>query len=123
MADEATTPSVESSTPSPRPKPSIHEAHRTAGPSGIVERGVELTFEGAVARRQTRGDVVVCGDDTDANRRLARQVEATVGPPSRPQAPERKAGPRSLPHFHQASRDPDGHTFYETEKRKARKRK
>jgi hypothetical protein len=82
-----------------------------------------LTFEDAVARRRGGDDVVVCGDETDANRRLAGQIEAAVGAPSRPQAPERKAGPRALPHFHQASRDPEGHTFYETENRKARKRK
>jgi hypothetical protein len=123
MSDDVTAPPAEVVPPTPAPQPTIHEAQRASGPSGIVERGVELTFEEAVTRRGRGEDVVVCGDETDANRRLAGQVEAAVGARSRPQAPEWKAGPRALPHFHQESRDPDGHTFYETEKRKARKRK
>jgi hypothetical protein len=123
VAEDATIPPGGQGSPTPALGPMIHEAQRTSGPSGIVERGVELTLEGAVARRRTGEDVVVRGDDTDANRRLAGQVEAAVGPPSRPQAPEWRAGPRALPHFHQASRSPDGHTFYETDKRKARRSK
>src|SRR5262249_7852296 len=44
-------------------------------------------------------------------------------PPSDPQPPHTySAGPHALPHFHQESRSPDGHCFYETEKRKARRR-
>jgi hypothetical protein len=31
------------------------------------------------------------------------------------------AGPRALPHFHQRSRVPPGHTFYETPNLRARK--
>ncbi len=104
------------------PLPStIHEATLAGGPSGAVLRGAELELATAAARRLAGRDVVVCGDDPDANRRLARAVEAAVGLPTRPQAPHRSAGPHALPHFHQASRSPDGHTFYETEKRKARK--
>jgi hypothetical protein len=123
MADDATTPPEEGGLPTPTPPATIHEAERASGPSGIVDQGKELTFEEAVARRRTGEDVVVCGNDADLNRQLAGQVEAAVGPRSRPQPPERKAGPRALPHFHQASRDPDGHTFYETDNRKARKKK
>ena len=51
------------------------------------------------------------------------RIEALVGPPTRPQPPEPRAGPLALPHFHQQSRDPKGHLFYETEHRKARKRR
>lgn len=34
-----------------------------------------------------------------------------------------KAGPYALPHFHQHLRNPDGHTFYETNNLKARKKR
>jgi hypothetical protein len=88
-----------------------------------VERGTELTFDEAVTLRRAGRDVVVCGEDTDNNRQRAGELEAAVGLRSRAQAPERKAGPGALPHFHQQSRDPPGHTFYETNKRKARKKK
>ena len=109
-------------TPEP-PRPTIHEAERASGPSGAVEWGAELDFDSAVARRKAEQDVVVRGGDTKANQQLAGQIEGAVGPRTRPQPPEGKAGPQALPHFHQQSRDPDGHTFYETEKRKARKKK
>jgi hypothetical protein len=109
--------------PPPPPPPTIHEAELASGPSGLVDCGAELTFVEAVARRQGRRDVVVCGEDGTANKRLAGQIEAAVGPCTRPQPPERKAGPRALPHFHQVSRDPEGHMFYETDKRKARKKR
>jgi hypothetical protein len=98
-------------------------AERVSGPSGLVERGQELGFVEAVARRAAAEDVVVCGEDLAANRRLAGQIEAAVGPRTPPQPPERRAGPHALPHYHQESREPDGHTFYETDKRKARKKK
>jgi hypothetical protein len=116
-AQEGTNP-----TPVPSPTPTIHDAEPGPGPSGAILFGPEIDFDAAVARRQAGQDVVVRGDDTDANRRLAYRIEAAVGPPSRPQAPECRAGPLALPHFHQQSRDPAGHLFYETEKRKARKR-
>ena len=108
--------------PTPTPAPTIHEAELDAGPSGAVLFGPAIDFDSAVVRRQAGQDVVVRGNDTDANRRLAYRIEAAVGPPSRPQPPERQAGPLALPHFHQHSRNPVGHLFYETEKRKARKR-
>jgi hypothetical protein len=104
------------------PVPTVHEAEPASGPSGAVWYGAEIDFDTAVARRQAGLDVVVHGEDSDANRRLAYRIEAAVGPPSRPQPPERRAGPLALPHFHQLSRNPKGHLFYETELRKARKR-
>jgi hypothetical protein len=100
----------------------IYEAAREPGLSGAVLRGDELAVASAVARRQAGEDVVVCGVDTDANRRLAFQVEAAVGLATRPQAPHTRAGPMALPHFHQRNRSPEGHTFYETEKRKAKRK-
>jgi hypothetical protein len=65
--------------------------------------------------------VVVCGDDTDANRRLASAIESAVGP-GRRSDPHNKAGPHALPHYQPDPRPPDGHTFYETARRKARRR-
>jgi hypothetical protein len=101
--------------------PSVFEAERASGPSGAVERIAQLDFDGAVARRKAGNDIVVCGDDADANRRMAFQIEIEVGQPSKPQFPHKRAGPLSLPHFHQLTRNPDGHSFYETDKRKSRK--
>jgi hypothetical protein len=117
MSGDATLPPAAA----PPPPPTVHEAERVPGPSGGVFRGAELDFDSAVARRQTGKDVVVCGDNEDANRLFAGRVEAAVGPRTRAQPPERKAGPQALPHYHQLSRNPDGHTFYETSRRKARK--
>lgn len=105
---------------SPPPPPSIHEAELASGPSGAVEYGAEIDFGAAVARRRTGGNVVIRGDDVDANRRLAGQIEAAVGPCRRGD-PHRSAGPHALPHYQPHRRPPDGHTFYETSRRKARK--
>jgi hypothetical protein len=77
----------------------------------------------AVARRQAGQDVVVCGDDTDVNRRLAEQIEARVGPYVRSAPHKRSAGPRALPHFQQQSPTATGHTFYETTNLRAARRK
>jgi hypothetical protein len=108
--------------PAPLPAPTVHEAELAPGPSGAVWYGAEIARDAAVARRRVGLDVVVRGEDADANRRLAGSIEAAVGPATRPQPPERHAGPLALPHFHQQSRDPKGHLFYETERRKAKKR-
>ena|SRR5437588_8428638 len=104
------------------PPPTIHEAERSSGPSGAVLRGAEIDFATAVTRRRNGEDGVVCGGIIDANRRLAAPIEAAVGPATRAQIPHVKAGPLALPHFHQQQRFPDGHTFYETTRRKARRK-
>ncbi len=110
------------------PKPAVpfqakvFEAERASGPSGAVLRGAEIEFSAAVARRVRGEDIVVRGDATGENRRLALLVESAVGPPSPPQFPHKRAGPLSLPHFHQFNHSPDGHSFYETDKRKSRKK-
>ena len=100
----------------------IHEAAVVPGFSGTVQYGAEIDEVAAVARRSLGLDIVVRGDDTAVNRRLARKMEAQVGTPSLPQPPHMRAGPRALPHFHQQSRNPGGHGFYETDKRKARRK-
>src|SRR5262249_11175468 len=104
----------------PDPPPTIHEAELASGPSGAVLRGAEIDFDAAVARRKTGADVVVCGNDIDANRSLARRIESAVGP-CRRSDPQQKAGPQALPHYQPDPRPPDGHTFYETPRRKSRK--
>jgi hypothetical protein len=113
------------STPTPAkdalPSPTIHEATRIWDGLGTVGYGRELTTEEAAERRRDGQDIVVRGPNLDANRELARSVEALVGPPSRPQLPHKTIGSRALPHFHQLSRNPEGHSFYETAKVKAKK--
>jgi hypothetical protein len=103
------------------PVTTIHEAELESGPSGRVLRGRELVVDEAVARRRAGQNVVVCGIDVDANRRQAYAIELAVGPCKRG-APHDLAGPHALPHYQPTSRPPDGHAFYETERRKSRKK-
>src|SRR5258707_166687 len=107
-------------TVSPKP-PTIHKATLASGLSGAVLKGAEIDFASAVARRRAEEDIVVCGIDIMANRRLAQAIEAAVGPYEQ-QRFHRKPGPLALPHFQQRQPPPQGHAFYETNKRKARKR-
>src|SRR5438445_11608994 len=93
--------------PPPGP-PKIYEAELGSGPSGAVLRGAEIDLASAIARRQAGQDVVVCGGELRANRGLARAIEASVGPATRPQAPHTGAGPFALPHFHQQVVHPPG---------------
>jgi hypothetical protein len=104
----------------PKEKSAIHEAEREFGPSGAVLDGPEIEFDAAVARRKTGEDVVVRGKDQKANRQLANRIESAVGPAER-QDPHKRAGPLALPHYQQTDSPPIGHSFYETDKRKARK--
>ena len=98
----------------------IFDAALDSGPSGTVIARTEIDFNTAVSLRKAGKDIVVCGDNLNANRDLAKAVEAAVGPYQQERF-HRRAGPMALPHFHQRSRVPEGHSFYETEKRKARK--
>jgi hypothetical protein len=104
------------------PEPTIHEAELEPGASGRVLRGAEIEFEAAVERLRTGLNVVVCGDDVAANRRQAHAIEATVGPCKRGE-PHDQAGPFALPHYQPDPRPPEGHAFYETARRKARKKR
>ena len=105
-----------------KPSPTIHEAELASGPSGAVLWGPEIEVAAAAARRTAGLDVVVRGDETDANRRLASQIESAVGPVVRGVPHRKSAGPLALAHFQQVTPPPGGHTFYETDKRKARKK-
>jgi hypothetical protein len=127
VVDEKGEANVESAAPSTQnatvPLSTIHEAELASGPSGAVEFGVEIDEPMAVARRRNGKDIVIRGNDLRTNRSRAYQIEAQVGPPSKPQPPHTStAGQMALPHFHQKSRTPQGHAFYETEKRKAKKK-
>lgn len=88
-----------SAAPVPPEPPRIHEATLASGASGAAIKGAEIDVAAAVARRQAGQDIVVCGDDLKANRRLARAIESAVGRASKPHSPHDKAGPLTLPHF------------------------
>lgn len=110
--------------PSPvAPQPTIHRAERASGPDGAVEWGEELTLEEAIQERKKGLDIVVRGPDPKSNRNKAREIETRVGAPVSEDAPHAKAGRMALPHFHQTSRVPDGHSFYEGCGRWSRKKK
>jgi hypothetical protein len=101
------------------PGMTLHEA--TRGREGVVFKGTSLALHAAIERRRTGGDVIVCGPDLAKNRSVARQIEGAVGP-CRPQPPHiQSAGPFALPHFQQDGGSPEGHTFYETLRRKGRR--
>jgi hypothetical protein len=103
--------------------PTVHEAERASGPTGAVEYGASLTDEEAVQRRNLELDIVVRGSNSRRNRRKAEEIERRVGVPVTEDQPHARAGRLALPHFHQTSRSPDGHSFYEGHGRKAKKRK
>ncbi len=100
----------------PSSPPTIHRA--TRGSLGRVIRGEQITLEEAVEERRQGRDVVVCGSDLKANREVAKAIESQRGPYA-PGAPHTKVGPYVLPHFQPDPRPPEGHTFYETDRRKA----
>jgi hypothetical protein len=109
-------------TPSPSaPTVTIYDAFRTTDGSGAVRRGAVLTREAAISHRQGGGDVVVCGPDPFANNREARTIESAVGPWIHHGPHRNVAGDQSLPHVQQrvVPPGPAGHTFYETDVRKA----
>lgn len=86
---------------------------------GTVVKGTELIEQQSVLERQAGRDVVVCGDDADANSELAKRIEnAANGDYVR----HGKHRPLGLNHYQPLSRPPAGHTFYETKGSKARKR-
>lgn len=107
-------------TPSPQkasPPPEIYEA--TRGANGAVVKGPPLTQAEAEAHRRAGQDVVVCGSDLAANRRLAGEIEKNANGKAKRCPPHPNAGARALPHYQPDPRPPEGHTFYETPNRKA----
>src|SRR5712692_1707280 len=98
----------------------FYEAVRVMDGSGAVRKGVEIDKPMAVTRRGSGHDLVVCGDELSANREAARMIEAAIGSCVR-HNPHPTAGSDALPHFQQSLPPPEGHTFYETGTRKARR--
>lgn len=103
--------------PGPPPPPEIFEAG--LGAQGAVVKGPAITQAQAEARRKAGLDVVVCGPDLAANRRLAGLIEGNANGRARRCPPHASSGPNALPHYQPDPRPPDGHTFYETPRRKA----
>ena len=98
--------------------PTIHLA--TRGSLGRVIYGAGISFDVAVATRVLGNDVVVRGPNHKANADLAKRIEAAAGPSKRSN-PHTNQGPYVLPHYQPVKRPPEGHTFYETSRRKAAK--
>ena len=106
----------------PSVPPRIHEATRATDGSGAVFKGAKLDEPAAIARRRAGLDVVVCGDDLRKNYFLAKEIEAAVGIWKQQMPHQQRAGEFALPHFQQANVMQAGHTFYEVEHRKARRK-
>ena len=98
--------------------PRIHEAE--LGSLGRVVQGAEIGEVDAIARRSAGFDIVICGNDLRANRRLAQRIENAAGS-NKHQDPHRRAGRYALPHYQPEPRVRSGHSFYETRHRKAAK--
>jgi hypothetical protein len=103
------------------PATTLHAAERDPGIDRAVEWGEELTDEEAVERRKRGLDIVVRGPSERANRARARAIEERVGGSVVLCAPH--VGRMALPHFHQESRSPEGHPFFEAGRRKARRKR
>jgi hypothetical protein len=101
-------------------EPTIHKALRDDGPSGAVEWWDDLTEDDALVWRKQGRDIVVRGPDKKRNREKAKEIEAGVGPWVH-HGPHAR-GSLSLPHYQQAVPPPAGHSFYEVDTRKARKK-
>lgn len=107
----------------PRPAPQteqpiIYEARLET--DGGVRRVREVSDADAIDLRRRGLNVVVCGGDIAANRRIAGLIEQRACGEYKRHAPEKILGPRALPHYQPMTRPPYGHTFYETPNRKAR---
>ena len=106
--------------------PMIHEADAPAGESGRVYKYIQIERDAAIVRRKAGLDIVVCGDDTDSNRQLAKEIEESAvgaGNYRRHEPHPLSAGPHALPHYQPNVRPPEGHSFYETARRKARRKR
>jgi hypothetical protein len=108
--------------------PKIFSAEAPSYANGDVYwEGSELTVDEAIAQRKIGGNVVVRGNDKKENLRVAQAIEDGVGPWERDKPHKNHAGRAALPHFHQkpesdGKRVPAGHTFYEVDRSKAKKK-
>ncbi len=99
--------------------PSIYQA--TLGSYGAVCRHLPIDLQTAIEERKAGRDVVVCGDSRKANDKLAKHIEQTANGRSKQCPPHPSAGRHALPHYQPLDRPPAGHTFYETDRRKAKR--
>jgi hypothetical protein len=83
-----------------------------------VIRGAEVTIAEAVQERRAGRDIVVCDGEHRDNYRVAVSIELMIGVYQR-HSPHLNAGQYALPHVQQLTPPPEGHTFYETDRRKA----
>jgi hypothetical protein len=113
------TPGVTSAASAGVAPPTFHKATLATDGTGRLFKGAALTHADAILERQAGRDVVVCGAVEWQNARWARSIEAAVGPCLQCSPHTRKAGPQALPHFHQVTRNPGGHCFFETAAQKA----
>ena len=101
--------------------PKIYKA--ALGAQGAVIKGIKISQDEAVNERKNGNDVVVCGDELAANRRIAERIEhraCDVGQTARRCSPHRRSGRFALPHLQPHPRlGRTGHTFYETPSRKS----
>ena len=98
-------------------EPEVHEA--TLEPLGAVYRGGTITQGQAEALRRVGFDVVVCGDELAANRRLAGLIERNANGATKRCPPHARSGPNALPHYQPDPQPPAGHTLHETTHRRA----
>ena len=106
--------------PAPAPVTAIYEAR--CGEDGMVSRvGDPISEKDAIALRARGLDVVICGGDDKANRRLAQKVEIGASGDFIRHAPHVSAGIYAMPHCQPRTRPPNGHSFYETKGHKVRK--
>ena len=75
----------------------------------------------AVDRRKNGYNVVVCGPDPKANRTRAEQIEINANGNVVHHGPSGTAGVNALWHYQPNPRGPQGHTFYESSGRSARR--
>ncbi len=86
------------------PPSQVFEA--TVGTHGAVVKGAALTQAQAEARRKAGQDIVVCGSDLGANRRLAGLIEKNANGSAKRCPPHENAGRYALPHYQPDPRPP-----------------
>src|SRR5690349_6927572 len=107
----------------PTPAVAVYEAEPIPGPDGTVEWwDSPISDAAAIARLQAGEDIVVRGPDQKANKNKAKELMTAAYGGYEEDAPHR--GQSALPHFHPPNQTPEGiHAFYETTRRRAKKRK
>ena len=98
-------------------EPEVYEAKLDF--DGGVRRVRQVTEIEAILLRKDGIDVVVCGGSRWGNRTLAQSIEAQANGKWKRELPHERMRGKALPHYQPHLRGPTGHTFYETEYRKA----